>query len=93
MKSPPIYTFSDTLDAGHVVGVARCYVLRRGWVYGLSVFVIHDEDPKSPWSSRRDARDRAEARLRDVVAKDCGGCLPAVGKLREFGGEGVDLTW
>lgn len=93
MKPPPIYTWIEPLDAAAVAGVARCFVVRGGAVYGLAVFRIVDLNPESPWSSRRQARDDAEDYLKETVAKDHGGRLPYVGRLRDLNPDGVDLSW
>ena len=94
MKAPPIKTWSEPVDDHMIVGVARCYVVRRGWVYGLSVFVLHGPPDKQwPWAGRRAACESAAERLRRVVSADHGGRLPPVGRLRDVGGEGVDLSW
>lgn len=94
MKEPPVHTWTEPVDDRMIAGVASCYVVRHGHVYGLAVFILVDM-PKGLgwWAGRCEARKAAEERLREVVAKDHYGRLPPVGALRNVGGDGVNLAW
>lgn len=93
MKKPPVKTWSEPIDGVMIAGIASCYVVRHGCVYGHSTFVMVDIDKTDTrWSVRSRAREMASAALEYEIVKDHGGRLPFVGALREFGGE-VDLSW
>lgn len=80
-----------------LAGVASCHVVRHGCVYGLAVFVLVDYDESERkvgrWMAKSEARERAKARLAEVVAKEHFGRLPPVGALRDVGPDGVNLAW
>lgn len=92
---PPIRSWTEEIDARCIAGVATSHVVRGGWVYGCAVFVIVDDDPRarSYYDRHRMARDRAVERLKRVVYDEHGGHLPAIGRLRDVGGSGIDLWW
>jgi len=100
-KDPPVVTWIERIDSHMLAGVASCYVVRHGCVYGLSVFVLEKGGPAEGegwtgvdyWQAKRNAKDRAAARLAEVVAKECFGRLPLVGSLRDVGADGVNLRW
>jgi hypothetical protein len=95
MKEPPVHTWVEPVDENVTAGIASVHVVRHGQVYGLAVFVLVDTPAKSLnyWVKRREARTQAEARLREVIAKDHYGRLPPQGALRDVGGDGVNLGW
>lgn len=82
-----------------IVGIASCYVVRSGRVYGHSVFVLcgpparHPHNNAVTWEARSAAARSAAYRLDQDVADKFFGRLPLVGALRDVGGQGVDLSW
>ena len=94
MKEPPVHTWVEPIDDHMIAGIASCHVVRHGHVYGLAVFRLFDA-PRGLgwWQAKCAARDLAEQRLREVVAKDHYGRLPPVGALRNVGPDGVNLAW
>lgn len=97
MKAPPIRTWSEPIDATTVAGIATCYVVRHGCVYGLGVFAIVNVEggdrQVDRWMAKSQAKTAATERLALVVDRDHGGRLPYVGRLVDIGGAGVDLQW
>lgn len=73
----PIHCWTDTLDATTYVACARCYVYKRGMIYGLSCFVMIDVAKIPRW--HRGAWQRmAEDRLLELVRTKHYGSLPPV---------------
>lgn len=102
MKALPVCAWSEPIDGLTVAGVASCHVVRSGWIYGHSVFVIADMSDdelttrfKFPniWTLRDMARNRARDKLAQEIATKHYGRLPPIGPLRDVGGEWVDSSW
>lgn len=101
MKEPPVHTWVERIDAWMIAGIASVHVVRHGMVYGVAVFVLQKGAPGEGeswtgtdyWMAKQEAKDRAVARLHEVVAKEHYGRLPPVGALRDIGGDGVNLAW
>lgn len=99
-KDPPIYTWSEMVDAGMVAGNASSFIVRSGYVYGCSTFILVNVDKfvaevpsyyvgnsRSEFASRiarRKARDLAYDYLLLQIERDHGGRLPPVGRLRDL---------
>lgn len=96
---PPIRKWAEVIADDMIVGIASCYVVRNGRVYGHAVFTLYGPPERHPhnnavsWRARRAAADHAEARLRKEIYEDRHGVLPLAGALRDLGGDGVDLRW
>lgn len=74
MKTPPIYCWREPIDALYFAVVARCYMISRRCIYGLSVFALVENTRENSWQWRT----IGEQRFRHVLAAQHNGRLPFV---------------
>lgn len=84
MKTPPVYVWREHVDGSVFAVIARCYMISRGSIFGLSVFILIDAGVPNAWQWRSLGEDYWWA----ILNKDHAGRLPYCDgkwKAREYG--------
>lgn len=83
MKAPPIYCWKEPIDAVYMAVIVRCYAIKSGCIYGMSVFLLCENTEHNRAFFDRIGRQR----FNHVLAEQHGGHLPYCGSLRYSGRE------